>query len=118
MREKMRSRGPKNLVGARSFVAESIQQIRAYTGGSDLVIRGETYVGQMDSAEPQSTYTAEKFGPVNMSRYASTSTDLCWATIVHEGGREEHDIRSKAATVGTPDGTLQGKTRTGISKSN
>lgn len=60
--------------------------------------------------------TTENFGPAYMSRYASTSTDLCWATIIHEGGREEHDIRSKATILGPADGPLQRKSRTGISK--
>ncbi len=72
----------------------------------------------MDPARAQSMYTAKNFGPAAMDRYASTSTDLCWPTVVHEGGREEHDIRSKARTMGTPGGSLQRKTRTGISESN
>ena len=62
--------------------------------------------------------TTENFGPAYISRYASTSTDLCWAAIVHEGGREDHDIRSKATIAGAADGSLQRKSRTGISKWN
>lgn len=45
------------------------------------------------------TNATGSFGPADFSRYATASTDLSCATIVHEVGREEHEIESEAVTT-------------------